>query len=95
MFGDLIARLDHPEVAAKTLAALDDAALEATIRAYATARDITAADCMAGIVRGFLDQADDDVWLQLVGIMGRSKDPGLAALHAILRHWASQAETRA
>ena len=43
---------------------------------------------MAGIVKSFLDQADDDAWLQLVGIMGRSEDPGLAALGAILRYCA-------
>ncbi|MBC7135165.1 MAG: hypothetical protein H5U25_05945, partial [Oceanibaculum nanhaiense] len=35
--------------------------------------------------RGFMDHADDDRWLQIVGIMGRSDEPGLAALEAILR----------
>lgn len=86
MFGELIAHLDQPEIAAELLATLDDATLEATIRSYAAANDMAVADCLAGVVRSFLDQADDDTWLQLVGIMGRAEDPGLAALRAILRH---------
>ncbi|KXF74833.1 hypothetical protein ATN84_21625 [Paramesorhizobium deserti] len=88
MFGELIARLDRPEIAAEALAALDDAALETTIRTYAADNGMAMADCLAGIVRRFLDRADDDTWLQLVGIMGRADDPGLAALGAILRHCA-------
>lgn len=88
MFGELIARLDRPEVAAEALAALQDHELEAMIRQFAAANDMTIAACMAGMVRGFLDQADDDAWLQLVGIMGRAEDPGLVALGAILRYCA-------
>lgn len=88
MFGELIAQLDRPEIAAEALAVLQDNELESTIRRYAAANDIAVADCMAGIVKSFLDQANDDAWLQLVGIMGRSEDPGLAALGAILRYCA-------
>jgi hypothetical protein len=39
---------------------------------------------MASTVHGFLDTASDDHWLQLVGIMNRARDPGLAAIRAIL-----------
>lgn len=88
MFGDLIAQLDRSEIAAKTLAALRDEELESTIRHYATTNDIAVADCVAGMVKSFLDQADDDAWLQLMGVMGRAEDPGLAALGAILRYCA-------
>ena len=95
MFGELIANLDRPEIAAEVLATLDDAVLEATIRAYANANDMAVAGCVAGIVRSFLDQADDDAWLQLVGIMGRAGDPGLTALGAILRHCARDLRTTA
>ncbi len=86
MFGELIAQLDHPEIAAGTLAALEDEALESNVRQYAAANDISIADCVAGIVKSFLDQADDEAWVQLVGIMARAEDPGLAAIGAILRY---------
>lgn len=93
MFGELIAQLDRPEIAAEALAVLEDEELESTIRRYAAANDIAVADCVAGIVRGFVDQADDEAWVQLVGIMARAKDPGLAALGAILRYCARDIES--
>jgi hypothetical protein len=88
MFGDLIAQLDRPEIAAEALAVLGDEELESTIRHYAVTNDIAVAECVAGMVKSFLDQADDDAWLQLMGIMRRAEDPGLAALGAILRYCA-------
>ena len=92
MFGELVAQLDRPEVAAGALAALEDEELESTIRRYAASNDLTVADCVAGIVRSFLDQADDEAWVQLIGIMARADDPGLAALGAILRYCARDLE---
>ncbi len=88
MFGELIAQLDRPEIAAGVLAVLEDEELESTIRRYADSNDLAVADCVAGIVRGFVDQADDEAWVQLIGIMTRAENPGLAALGAILRYCA-------
>ena len=39
---------------------------------------------VASAVRSFLDTASDDLWTQLIGIMNRAEDPGLAAMRAIL-----------
>jgi len=36
-------------------------------------------------VRAFVEQADDDLWFQLLTVMRKSDDPGLAAVQAILR----------
>jgi glutathione S-transferase len=89
MFGELVAQLDRPEIAAGALVALEDEELESTIRRYAGSNDLTVADCVAGLVRGFLDQADDEAWMQLVGIMARAtEDPSMAAFGAILRYCA-------
>lgn len=98
MLGDLIAQLDRPEVAAAALAALNDEELTSTIERYADANEIGLAECVAGIVRSFVDQADDEPWMQLVGIMARaSDDPTIAAFGAILRYCARgiEAETPA
>lgn len=38
----------------------------------------------AGAVRDLVDRADDDQWAQLVTIMRKAEDPGLAAIQAIL-----------
>lgn len=85
MFGDLIAHLHRPEVAAAALDSLPDPDLVSRVEAAAEAAGLETPDFVAALVRGFMDHADDDRWLQMVGVMGRSEEPGLAALEAILR----------
>jgi hypothetical protein len=85
MLGSLIASLDDPAVTAGLLAALDDRPLGARLAAAAAASGRPQAEVAATSVRRFLDAASDDHWVQLIGIMNRAEDPGLAALHAILR----------
>ncbi len=84
MPGRLIDALDDPDVALHLLAALEQPALSARLAAAAEEAGRSAADIVASAVRGFLDTASDDHWLQLVGIMNRARDPGLAAVRAIL-----------
>jgi hypothetical protein len=45
---------------------------------------MTVADFAAGAVREFVDHADDDLWFQLLTIVRKSDDPGLAAVQTIL-----------
>ncbi|MEW6644914.1 MAG: hypothetical protein AB1586_30720 [Pseudomonadota bacterium] len=84
MFGQLIAELDNPSVASGLAAALDQPSLMKRLASAAAAEARPAADVMASTVRGFLEVASDDDWLQLIGIMNRAEDPSLAALRAIL-----------
>ncbi|EKE78972.1 hypothetical protein [Oceanibaculum indicum] len=85
MFGDLIQHLHRPDVAAAALALLPDPELARRVEAAAEAAGLDTPDYVAALVCGFMDHADDDRWLQIVGVMGKSPDPGLAALEAILR----------
>ena len=94
MLGRLIASLDEPETVARLLAHLDAPTLQDRILQKARLADRPPADFVAGTVRGFLDTASDEDWLQLVGIMGRAADPGLAAMRAILEHALPAAETK-
>lgn len=84
MLGDLINSLDHPDVAAALLATLDPI-VAASIAERAAATALTPPDFMAGAVRDFVERADDDRWFQLLTIMRKAEDPGLAAVHAILK----------
>jgi hypothetical protein len=84
MLGRLIDSLDDPAVASVLLAALDDLTLRARLDAAADAAGVPSAEVLASIVRGFVETASDDLWTQLIGIMSRSDDPGLAAIRAIL-----------
>jgi hypothetical protein len=84
MLGQLLDSLDDPEVALDLLAALEAPSLSERLAAAADAAGRPLADVVASTVGGFLDTASDDHWLQLVGIMSRARDPGLAATRAIL-----------
>jgi len=84
MLGRLIDSLDDPTVAAVLLAALDDSALRDRLEAAAEAAGEAPAAVLAAAVRGFIETASDELWTQLIGVMSRSDDPGLAAVHAIL-----------
>jgi len=84
MFGRLIESLDDPEAALGLIAALEEPSLSKRLAAAADAAGRPPAEVMASAVRGFLDTASDDHWLQLVGIMNRAEDPSLAAIRAIL-----------
>jgi hypothetical protein len=84
MLGALIANLDRPSVAAAVLTTLDPT-LTAKIEQRAAAASMTVADFTAGAVREFVDRADDELWLQLLTVMRKAEDPGLAAIQAILQ----------
>lgn len=84
MLGNLIASLDDPKAAMAVIAALDEPALAARLTAAADASSCSPADIVGSAVRNFVDTASDDLWTQLIGIMNRAQDPGLAAMRAIL-----------
>jgi len=84
VLGKLLDSLDDPIVVQKLVAALSDLTLEKRIETAAEAAGRPVPDFVATTVRHFLNAASDDHWVQLVSIMNRAKDPGLAALRAIL-----------
>jgi hypothetical protein len=92
MLGDLIAQLDQPRVAASVLTALDPGII-GRIEQRAAAESMTVADFAAGAVRAFVEHAEDDLWFQLLTIIRKSDDPGLAAVRTILT-WAVTAKER-
>lgn len=84
MLGRLIDDLDNPEVVLALVAALDAPDLFKRIGRAAEAEGCTLSAYLSTAVRAFVDEASDDSWLQLVGIMNRAEDPSLAAMRAIV-----------
>jgi hypothetical protein len=84
MLGDIIASLEDPKAAMAVIAAFEEPALVARLTAAADASGRSSADIVGSAVRNFIDTASDDLWTQLIGIMNRAQDPGLAAMRAIL-----------
>jgi hypothetical protein len=84
MLGNLIAALERPEVVADVLSTLD-LELAAKVTERAARASMSLGDFVAGSVRAFLDEADDDLWFQLLTVIRKSEDPGLSAVQTILR----------
>ncbi|MBB3407105.1 hypothetical protein FHT87_001005 [Rhizobium sp. BK316] len=85
MFGALIASLDNPEVMTALIGMLGMEGLDERLEKAAAAEAMNPPDYLATVVRSFLEMASDDDFVQLVGVMNRAEDPGLAAVRSILR----------
>jgi hypothetical protein len=83
MLGKLIDDLDRPEIAERLVATLDEPLLTRLVAA-AVSTGLSPEAALVEIVRGFVDEASDDQWVQLIGILNRADDPGSAAISAIL-----------
>jgi hypothetical protein len=84
MLGDLIAQLDRPEVVEAVLATMSEPTRQ-TLAQRAAEAGMRLEDFAAGAVREFVERADDDLWFQLLTVMRKADDPGLAAVQTILR----------
>jgi hypothetical protein len=84
MLGHLISSLEDPAVARGLLSTLDDSRLLDRLSTAARSTGQSQSEIVASAVRGFVETASDDLWTQLIGIMSRAEDPGLAAVRAIL-----------
>jgi hypothetical protein len=84
MLGDLIAGLDRPEVIEAVLTTLSPAVRE-RLEARAADAAMTVADFAAGAVREFVEYGDDELWFQMLSVMRKTDDPGIAAVQTILR----------
>lgn len=84
LLGDVIAGFQDPVFAGEALLALDDLVLTARIAAAAAEEDITPGEFAMQSVGNFVNRANDEEWLTLVGQMSRADNPGQVFLRRIL-----------
>jgi hypothetical protein len=80
LLGDLISQFDDETVAAETVLRVGDLALIAAMRRNADALGMTLGAYASQAVRHYMDSAPDEEWTTLIGLMGRSDDPGTVCL---------------
>ena len=80
LLGDLIARFEDEAVAAETLVRVGDLGLIAAMTARAAEAGLPLGRYAAWAVRHYADTAPDDEWVQLMGALGRTDDPGATCL---------------
>ena len=84
MLGNILGGLTNATAAEECLAAIADEALLERVRIAADENDVTPGTYVAATVRHLLDHGGEEIWLDLVGKMANSPQPGAAALQAIL-----------
>lgn len=84
MLGDVLNGLTDAASAEAILAAVGSPAVVEQARQDAAAEGIALGALVALKVRRMLDHAGEDVWLDLLGRMSNSPQPGAAVLEAIL-----------
>src|SRR4051812_8592375 len=84
MLGNILGGLTNAAAAEESLAIIADEALLERVRTAADENDVTPGTYVAATVRHLLDHGSEEIWLDLVGKMANSPQPGAAALQAIL-----------
>ena len=80
MLGDLLTSLTDETMAVETLLSAGDLTLLAAVREQATAEGLDLAACVTQIVQRYTNEASDEEWITLMGLLNRSQNPGATCL---------------
>ncbi len=84
MLGVILSGLTEAASAEDTLTAFGSPAVVERARREAATEGVAVGDRVVARIRNMLDHASEDVWLELLGRMSGSPQPGAAALEAML-----------
>lgn len=84
MLGDILSQLTDPATAEPTLAVVGQPGLRDRIAGIAAAEACPIGTLVAGKVRYLLDHGGEDLWLDLLGAMAGSPQPGAVAVNRIM-----------
>ena len=84
MLGTILRSLTNPTEAEAALLELGNGPVLERVCAKALAEGTTAGLFAARAVRHVLDHAGEEIWLDLLGAMARTPEPGVTALRIIL-----------
>lgn len=80
MLGDLLASLTDETTALETILGAGGLTLLTAARAQAAADDVDLAACVTQTVQRYANEASDEEWVTLMGLLNRSQDPGTTCL---------------
>jgi hypothetical protein len=86
MLGDILAKLTNETIAVETILGTGDLALLAAVREHAAAEGLDLAACVTQTVQRYTNEASDEEWVTLMGLLNRSKDPGATCLKRAFEH---------
>jgi hypothetical protein len=80
MLGDLLASLTDETTATETILRCGDLKLLTTARQQAAAEGLDLAAYITQAARRYANEASDEEWITLMGLLNRSPDPGATCL---------------
>mgnify|MGYP001545635093 CR=1 FL=1 len=86
MLGELVRSLTNAQVAEDAVAAVATPKIMERIRAAADADRLPVGALVASRIRHLLDHGTEDIWLDLLGVMSGSPQPGAAAIERIIAY---------
>lgn len=84
MLGNILSHLTDPATAEAALAVVSEPELRHRIASAAAAESCPVGALVAGKVRHLLDHGGEDLWLDLLGAMSGSPQPGAVAINRIM-----------
>lgn len=84
MLGDILAQLTDTRSAATMLDVVATPELRDRVHNLAVAEGIPVGRLVASKVRHMIDHAGEEIWVDLIGRMSNSPQPGAAAMEAML-----------
>ena len=84
VLGDLLARFGDDSTAVETFLGLGDLGLLAALGQRADEEGLELGAFAALAVRHYAEEASDEEWITLMGVLGQSADPGLAFIKRAL-----------
>jgi hypothetical protein len=86
MLGDLLASLTDETTALETILGAGDLKLLAAAQELAAADGLDLGSYVTQTVQRYANEASDEEWVTLVGLLNRSQDPGTTCLKRALEY---------
>ena len=80
VLGDILARLADETTAVETILNAGNLTLLAAVKVQAATDGLDLGACVVQTVQRYTNEADDEEWVTLIGLMNRTDDPGAICL---------------
>lgn len=86
MLGDILARLTDEATAVETILGAGDLTFLVAVTEQAAADGLDLGACVVQTVQRYTNEANDEEWVTLIGLMNRTDDPGAICLKRAFEH---------
>ena len=86
MLGDILASLTDEASAAEAILRSGDLKLLAAAQEHAAVEGLDLAACVTQTISRYTNEASDEEWVTLMGLLNRSADPGTVCLRRAFEH---------